>query len=262
MPKNWRKREVVLLMILPVFLLFTGCGQGAREIVPARETAAGSGTAEDTGEKRPEETDLNRDPDRRKETAIIEPESRGSEEPGSENTTLDEPGLHSEKTAVVHVCGAVNSPGIYTLPEGSRLWEAVEAAGGVRPDGAGDYLNMAAPVSDGEKVVVPFLADVEKPFGEAETISSRPGSDGAGNGGAAGNGSGSAGNSGAEAGLVDLNTATLEQLMTLPGVGEAKAKAILEYRENTGPFTVPEDITNVPGIKKGSYEKLKSYITV
>lgn len=271
MLKNWRK--MVLLMILSVFLLLTGCGRGGREIVPATETGGSLGTAENAEDmedaenadiselKRSEKADPKGYPAEGEETTVSEPESLCSGEMDSEDTSGDVQNLHHEKMVVVHVCGAVNSPGIYSLPEGSRLWEAVEAAGGVRPDGAGDYLNMAVPVTDGEKVVVPFLADVEKPFGEAETLSPRPGADPTGTGSAAGNGGGT-GDSGTPAGQVNLNTATMEQLMTLPGIGESKARAILEYRENTGPFTVPRDITNVPGIKEGSYEKLKDYITV
>lgn len=246
MPKNKRKLNIVLLMILSVFLLFTGCGRGGREIVPARETAGGFETEKDTEEGQEKKSDLSGEMIGSKETAVPAPDQ--------ETSTAENKNLHNEKTVVVHVCGAVNSPGIYTMPEGSRLWEAVKAAGGVTEDGAGDYLNMAAPVTDGEKVVVPFLADVEEPFGEAGTLPSR-----AAESGAAGNGSGK--DNGAAAGPVNLNTAGLEQLMTLPGVGESKAKAIMEYRENTGPFTVPEDITNVSGIKQGSYEKLKDYIT-
>lgn len=246
MPKN--KCKFVPLMILTVFLLFTGCGQRAREIIPVQETAAGFGTAEDRGEEWPEKTDPGGNPAGIKETAVPAQESPGSDRQEPGNSMAEDRNIHSEKSVVVHVCGAVNSPGIYTLPEGSRLWEAVEAAGGVTAEGAGDYLNMAAPVTDGGKVVVPFLADVEEPFGAAGTSWPQAEDGSMGDGGAAD--------------LVNLNTAGLEQLMTLPGVGESKAKAILEYRENTGPFAVPEDITNVPGIKNGSYEKLKDYITV
>lgn len=268
MPKNECKLRFVLLMILSVFLLFTGCGRNGREIAPIRETAEGSGTEKEGEEEQSEKTDPNKEPAGKNETTVPARENPDSKEQGSENFTSEDRNLHNEKTVVVHVCGAVNQPGIYTLSEGSRLWEAVEAAGGVTEDGAGDYLNMAATVSDGEKVVVPFLADVEEPFGEAEIP--LPWSDNgiagtgssAGGSSIAGNSSGSAGDSGTSTGLVELNTAGLEQLLTLPGIGESKAKAILEYREKTGPFTVPEDITNVPGIKEGSYEKLKDYITV
>lgn len=256
MPRKKRKLKIVLLMILSVFLLFTGCGQRAREIIPAKETAAKDRAAKDAGEEPLEKTNSDREPAGTGETSVPAQESLNpdSKEQESGNFISEDKNIHNEKSVVVHVCGAVNSPGIYTLPEGSRLWEAVEAAGGARTDGAKDYLNMAAPVTDGEKVVVPFLAEVEKPFGEAETLSLRLEND-------AGNGS-NTGGVGAAEGPVNLNTAGLEQLMTLPGIGESKARAILEYREKTGPFTVPADITNVPGIKQGSYEKLKDYITV
>ncbi|MCI8673704.1 MAG: hypothetical protein HFI89_09540 [Lachnospiraceae bacterium] len=299
MSKSWRK--LILLMILSAFLSFTGCGRSGREIVPAQETADGFGAAdaeeentdtkhvgnaenadaervegaENTEEKLSGKADSKGDLAERKEPVVSEPDGLHAKELGPEDTAVSAKDLHNEKMVVIHVCGAVNSPGIYRLPEGSRLWEAVEAAGGVTADGAGDYLNMAVPVTDGEKVVVPFLADVEKPFGESETLSPRPGNDAAvtgsvtGNDGVVKNGSAAGdssvagnGRDSAAAGLVNLNTATMEQLMTLPGIGESKAKAILEYREKTGPFAVPQDITNVPGIKEGSYEKLKGYITV
>ena len=255
MPKKKRKLKFVLLMILSVFLLFTGCGRRGREIVPAQETADGSETAKGAEKERLEKRNPKGDPPETEETSAPAQESPelGPEKQGSGNLTAEGKNIHNEKSVVVHVCGAVNNPGIYTLPEGSRLWEAVEAAGGARPDGAKDYLNMAAPVSDGGKVVVPFLADVEEPFGESETLRSQPGSGAADGGSPEGGGT---------VRPVNLNTAGLEQLMTLPGIGESKAKDILEYREKTGPFAVPEDITNVPGIKNGSYEKLKDYITV
>lgn len=176
-----------------------------------------------------------------------------------------------EKTYVtVHVCGAVRNPGVYELEAGSRLMEAVQAAGGVLEDGAGDYLNLAATVFDGEKIIVPFLDEVDSPFGE--TVYGQPGGNVPGGqpggnmlgGQQGGNASGEQQGTGQQdtAGKVDINTADENLLQTLPGIGASKAAAIVEYREKNGSFSSIEEIKNVPGIKDGAYGKIKDYIIV
>ncbi len=145
----------------------------------------------------------------------------------------------------VHVCGAVSVPGVYELPSGSRIYEAIEAAGGMAEGAAADYLNMAGTLLDGDKVAVPFLSEL--PLGEQY-------------GGAAAQ---SGGDPGApDDGLIDINHAEKELLMTLPGIGEAKAEAVIAYREAHGAFKRPEDIMQVSGIKESAYERLKDKITV
>ncbi len=140
----------------------------------------------------------------------------------------------------VHVCGAVNEPGVYELAADQRIVDAVEAAGGFAPGAALEYENLAAGISDGQKIYIPWIEDVtEDPYGENRQ----------------------SGESSAT-GLVNINTADLTQLMTLPGIGEAKAKAILSYRENGGVFSAVEDIMQVSGIKEAAFEKIKAYITV
>ncbi len=138
----------------------------------------------------------------------------------------------------VYVCGAVTAPGVYELPEGSRVYEAVGLAGGMTEDAASEYLNLADVLSDGEKVVVPRLSELpaEEQYGPLTETE--------------------------EGGPVDLNHAGKEALMTLPGIGEARAEAIIAYREEHGAFGSPEDIMQVPGIKEAAYEKLKDSITV
>lgn len=151
-----------------------------------------------------------------------------------------EPQEIQEEKIYIHVCGEVVSPGVYELAAGSRTFDAVTAAGGFTELAAGDYLNLAEILQDGEKVVVPDREMLKDPEFLSE-IQGGTGSDGA---------------------LVNLNKADLSQLMTLPGIGEAKAKSIIKYREDIGFFKQIEDIMNISGIKESAFEKLKEYVTV
>lgn len=140
----------------------------------------------------------------------------------------------------VHICGQVKEPGVYELPEGSRVFEAVEAAGGFTGEAASEALNLAEKITDGMKIIV---YDRE----EAGTL----GASGPSGGGGAGSG-----------GLVNINTAGKEALMTLSGIGESKAEDIIRYREEAGGFQKIEDIMKVPGIKDAGFQKIKDRITV
>ena len=161
---------------------------------------------------------------------------------------------------MVHVCGAVEQPGVYELPQGSRIYQAIECAGGLSAEADPDYLNQADFVSDGEKVYVPTreeVAEMDFPLqnvmtqsGETGTISGTAGSDSQ-------NADGQK-----NVCLVNLNTASQEQLCTLPGIGSSKAKSIIAYREEHGSFDRIESVMNVAGIKDGLFQKIKAYITV
>lgn len=156
----------------------------------------------------------------------------------------------------VHVCGQVVSPGVYQLLKGSRVYEAVALAGGCTERGAPDWLNMAQEVTDGMKIQVPDQETVrrlmEKQTAEAGLIQI-PGSAQ----------EGSAGVQTSQAGaLVNINTADKAQLMTLSGIGESRAEAIIQYREEYGGFQKPEDIMKVSGIKEAAFQRIKDSITV
>ena len=153
----------------------------------------------------------------------------------------------------VYICGEVQSPGVYTLPEGARIYEAVDLAGGFTAQAAESWLNLAEPVTDGMKLEVPSKAQVKDPAWQAQSRST-----------AAGNGAGgSAGSSASgQTALVNLNTASLEELMTLKGIGQARAEDIIRYRKEAGCFTKIEDIMKVPGIKDAAFQKIKDNITV
>ena len=164
----------------------------------------------------------------------------------------------------VHVCGMVEQPGVYGLPEGSRVYEAVEAAGGIRDGGAADYLNLAETLKDGMKLEVPSESQAEEWKAQGLVGGWNLGVDpGALSGGSSGAFSGtSSGGSSGTSSRVNLNTATREELMSLRGIGESRAEDIIRYRETYGGFRSIEDIMNVSGIKDAAFEKIKDSITV
>lgn len=150
-----------------------------------------------------------------------------------------------KKEMVVYVCGAVEKPGIYTLPEGSRLYEAIAMAGGFSKKADSAYHNLARAIEDGERIYILSTSETK----ELTTQQQMEGEEGAG-GAVQANG------------LINLNTATAEQLMTLPGIGEARAADILAYRAKIGQFTDIEELMNVSGIGEARFERVKDKITV
>ena len=145
----------------------------------------------------------------------------------------------------VYVCGQVAAPGVYELPGDARVYQAIEMAGGTLEGASPESLNLAQQAEDGQKIYVPTEEEAQTGAALQDTM-----------GGVQDMASDQ------EAGKVNLNTAGLEELMTLTGIGQTRAEAILAYREEEGAFRSPEDIMNVEGIKEGIYEKLKDEITV
>lgn len=148
-------------------------------------------------------------------------------------------------TVTVHVAGQVISPGVYAVPAGGRVADAVVAAGGTAAEADMGQLNLAARLSDGERVYVPKK-------GEAPPAVLGAGPTGGGTGGKAG----------APAGPVDLNTATAEQLEALPGVGPATSAAILAYRSSHGRFRSVTELLEVPGIGPAKLEALRPLVRI
>jgi competence protein ComEA len=152
----------------------------------------------------------------------------------------------SDRVAV-HVAGKVRRPGLVRLPAGSRVHDAIRAAGGVAPGADLDAVNLARKLTDGEQIRVPAPGDPVLPAPGAPTS---PGSPGAPGDPAV-----------TPAAPLDLNTATLEQLDTLPGVGEVTAGRIIAYRA-AHPFTAVDELLEVPGIGQRRFEQLKDLVTV
>jgi competence protein ComEA len=138
---------------------------------------------------------------------------------------------------VVHVVGAVRRPGLYRLREGSRVADAVAKAGGATPRADLSLVNLAAPAADGTQVVVPRRAAAG---GGGATAPAAPG---------------------APAGPVQLNSATVEQLDALPGVGPVTAQKIVDYRQQNGAFRSVDDLDAIPGIGPARLEQLRELVT-
>lgn len=178
----------------------------------------------------------------------------------------DEP-VAETATVYVHVCGAVRNPGVYELLTDDRIFTAIEAAGGFTEDASQDYVNLAEHLTDGMKITIPTeeeLAAIETDIGTgtaAPVVIEYP----EGSSGAQTETAGPGANNGSNelsAGLININTADEKLLTSITGIGETRARAIIAYREEHGPFTQTEDIKNVSGIGDSTYNKLKDEITV
>ncbi len=174
----------------------------------------------------------------------------------SESSKLREPAVSVEEEAsseeeaadsavqeyiYVHVCGEVNAPGVYELPAGSRVYEGIEAAGGMTEEAAPACLNQAQELTDGQQLYVLSVQEAESAGQQGESAVSTQAADD---------------------GRVNLNTASKEELMTLNGIGEARADAIIRYREEHGGFTSVEELKEIEGIKDGIFNKVKDQIKV
>ena len=147
------------------------------------------------------------------------------------------------ESIAVYLCGEVVNPGVYVLEAGSRLYQAVEMAGGLTERAKPASVNLARILVDSEQIFIPDVSETDwqqssQPLDENQPISQT---------GAA---------------QININQASLSELMGLPGIGQVKAEAIITYRESNGPFASIEEIKNVPGIKEAAFEKIKGMITV
>ena len=194
-----KNRTCCLVMMMLVILCLSGCGKEELDEIPLEQTQ----TAEE-------------------EEALKEPESDGDKE---------------VTEIYVYVCGQVVNPGVYCLPTGSRIYEALEAAGGVLEGASPEMLNQAGKAEDGQKIYVPSAQETVDSVSGLEEVPS-------------------------DDGKININTADKEQLITLPGIGESKAEKIIEYREKNGNFKSIDELMEIQGIKEGVFEKIKDRIKV
>lgn len=234
-----KRREIrSFVLVLVLEFLLTGCSSRREEFVinaadsgfyAEEETAAQSTPG--AGKMPVEETDRDDQTNRR-----ITADGQTGEKTEQNGEAVPAPEVY------VDVCGAVRHPGVYRLPEGSRIFEAVRMAGGFTEEAASASVNQALPLSDGQQLIV--LTKEE--FHEKSQVSDVPyGQETAAS----------------ESGRVNINTAGREELMKLSGIGETRAEAILSYRETHGGFTSVEELLQVSGIKEGTLAKIKDRIT-
>lgn len=166
---------------------------------------------------------------------------------------------NNKKTVTVHVVGEVNSPGVVTLDEGSRIIDAINAAGGKTEDADLSRINLAYVIEDGVQIYIPSITEVSK---ESKTNENQIQyiTDGPGEGIILVSEAQDVGDE--KIVKVNINTANVEKLQTLPGIGESTAKKIIEYRDKNGKFKNIEELKNVSGIGESKFNSLKDKITI
>ena len=186
------------------------------------------------------------------ETENLEIENQakeGAEE--SEETT-------EKEKIIVHISGAVQNEGIVELESGSRVADAIEKAGGLKENAYMDEINLAYQLEDGEKIHIPTVEEQKEKENQESKVENESGT---GSDGTTSRSSNSSINNGSQT-KININTATEEELDTLPGIGPSTATKILDYRKEKGKFKTIEEIKEVSGIGESKYEKIKDRITV
>ncbi len=185
------------------------------------------------------------------EAKTQEQESRpAAEQPAGSTDAADRSGSGqadtdlADQTCFVYVCGAVKHPGVFELPQNSRVYEAIALAGGFRKNAYEKGINQAAQITDGQMIEVLTVKEQK----ESGAKTQGQGTDAA--------------NAQSQDDRIDINTATAEQLTTLSGIGQAKAENIIAYRESSGGFLSVEDLMKVSGIGEGVYERIKDKVKV
>ena len=224
-------------MVFGALLLVLGLGLALRAVLTAPDGASGAASPTATGLP----------------AAAVDPAATGP--PGSAATGPADPAATGPGAAdpagapagriVVHVVGAVVSPGVVVLDDGARVADAIAAAGGAASDADTEQLNLARVLGDGEQVRVPHAGE--------QLVAPDPGPSPPG---------GASGGSTPGGGVVNINTAGAAELEALPGIGPALAARIVEYRDGHGPFASVDDLTDVPGIGPAKLEALRSQATV
>ena len=241
----------------------------------SEEKTSGQKSKKDTDEKKADTEDRQNDGGSSAESRKKQAESDDSD---AGNGTGSDSGKHTSDVDIdngseavsdkemqqamiyVDVCGAVANPGVFQLAAGSRVFQAIEAAGGYLPEAALTCVNRAGVLTDGQQLYILTQEEMERQGLDPAEMAKA--SDGQMNGSA-----GTGQNTGMAAQVqqdnrININTADEAQLTTLTGIGATRAQAIIAYREENGPFAAIEDIMNVQGIKEGTFAKIKDEIVV
>ena len=223
-----KHNRVFLWIMLAVAGVLCGCRNGNAWMTVKEETAAES-EMKDSLEavSSGEDNSLPQVEDEQNFTEILD----GSSDSGTENP--------DGQNIYVYVCGHVNHPGVYAVSAQARICDAIALAGGISEDGCGEALHQAEHMTDGETIYVPGIDEAIE-YGEDRAGTMKD----------------------AEDDRVNINTASKEELMTLPGIGESKADTIVQYRDEHGAFTSIEGLMEIPGIKEGVYNKIKEKIKI
>ncbi|HME82677.1 MAG TPA: helix-hairpin-helix domain-containing protein [Candidatus Eremiobacteraceae bacterium] len=186
--------------------------------------------------------------------ATVPPALNGNVSPGS----LSPGSSPSPADMAVYVCGAVKNPGVYTFAPGARVIDAIKQAGGPLPDADVEQINLAQPLGDAMKVTVPHKGQTLA--SDAFMSNDPPASSSYHHRRSHGRSSRSSAHKLAVGQTLDVNTATPEELVQLPGVGPSLAQRIVDYRQQNGPFQTVDDLQNVPGIGPSKFDRMAPFI--
>lgn len=223
-----RKKWIIIMcisVVCPAF--FAGCGRRNADWFAVNQQNEGIGTGS-------EPSDMEADG----ESSELLQASGQAEQPMGLEEAADNPMI------AVYVCGAVLHPDVYYMEAGSIKQQALLAAGGFLEGAATEYVNLAEPVCDGEKLYFPYADEIQRTdiLDNADARDFELYQE--------------------DVGKINLNTATREELMTLSGIGESKADAIIRYRDEHGSFQSVDELMQVNGIKDGTYNNVKDYVIV
>ena len=224
----------------------------------SEEKTSGQKSKKDTDEKNADTEDRQNDDGSSAESRKKQAESDGSD--AGNGTEINSTGETQPEMIYVDVCGAVANPGVFQLAAGSRVFQAIEAAGGYLPEAVQNCVNRAGVLTDGQQLYILTQEEMERQGLDPAEMTGA--SDGQMNGSA-----GTGQNTGIAAqaqqdNRININTADETQLTTLTGIGATRAQAIIAYRQENGPFAAIEEIMNVQGIKEGTFAKIKDEIVV
>ncbi|MCR5771287.1 MAG: helix-hairpin-helix domain-containing protein [Butyrivibrio sp.] len=248
-----RSKAGLYLVLVTATILLNGCRSADYQVIQSKESAS--------------------------ECSSNEEESFADDSSQNDSTcdlSLSDTAVESvsiaESVITVYVCGAVNNSGVYELSGDSRIADAIEAAGGFSDDADAEYLNLAMKVSDGMKIQVPTISETaELNSSDEQTLDNGSDSLSSSDDNFVVTGDGTPVDTNSQTPqeasdntqcIVNINTAGIEELCTLSGIGESRANAIIAYREENGPFLCIEDIKKVNGIKDKVFEQIKDRITV
>ena len=235
--KNFFHGTAVLLSAVLCVSLFSSCGKTSY-----LQSSSADGTF---STRTDEDTYVSDEADSSNETENV---STGKTESGEESSEGRSAEAAEPAMIFVEAAGAVAAPGVYRVPAGSRAFEVIALAGGLLPEADTSEINQAAEVADGTKL---YIRRQGEAVSEAAVL--QP---------AGGSSASSSPESSSSGGLVNINTADAATLMTLPGIGQSKADAIISYREEKGPFKKTSDLKKISGIKDGLFSKISDKITV
>ena len=219
-----KTRQITMLCLMSIILfLMAGCGFKKEVVLEHSDYTAGSEAEGMTADE-----ELEQDPG-------MEADSETAE---NSTQSADAEAIAKEQI-YVYICGQVKEPGVYQIPSDARIFAVIELAGGLTEEADEAGVNQAQTLTDGQMIYIPAVGETVIDLGNGTSQSGQT-----------------------DSSKININTADLEALMSLPGIGEGKAQSILDYRQEHGDFKSIEEIMNVDGIKEGTYTKFKDKITI